>query len=118
MQRREGYRVRPTREEPIWCVIPQLSARPYEVLDLSVVGVAVRVPPAETPPLVEAALRDVKLRMPGPRVLPCALVVRRVVSGTPDFGHRVGCSLEGLTPDGSRALQRLVMDIERAQRAS
>jgi c-di-GMP-binding flagellar brake protein YcgR len=118
MQRREGYRVRPTREDPIWCVIPQMGARPYEVLDLSVVGIALRLPMAETPPLLGTELRDAKLRMPGPRVLPCGLTVRRVVTGTPEFGHRLGCSLEGLTPDASRALQRLVMDIERAHRMS
>lgn len=117
IQRREGYRVRPLHDDPVTCLVslPEGSHK-LDVLDFSVVGLALHFPRRLSPPSVGALLRDVRLRLPGPRILPCTLSVRRIAPHPGEEGFQVGCAYERLPPETARAVQRLVREVEQARR--
>ncbi|MEQ1507240.1 MAG: PilZ domain-containing protein [Myxococcota bacterium] len=122
IQRRDGFRIRPAEDDPVWCHVPVSGGRTaFRVIDVSVVGVALAFPVGTARPDLGTRIVGCRLQLPGtgagPQLLPCDLVVRQVADRPePGLGapvYRVGCAFEPMTLDLGRVVQRAMMDLER-----
>lgn len=116
IQRREAFRVRPPARHPALCVLraPDGTERPCRVHDISADGVALTVPAGEPTPSPGEILRHCRLEIGGMPPIPCDLEVR--TRGSAARGAiRVGCGFHHPTPEGQRAIQRYVIDVQRGR---
>ncbi|MCL4747844.1 MAG: flagellar brake protein [Burkholderiaceae bacterium] len=117
IQRRDAYRVRPPQPRQAWCALrlPQGAERVYPVLDISATGLALKIPPDETPPAIGQRWQHCRVDAPGYPPIPCELEARflgECLAGESP-GPRLGCVFVRPPPEVQRALQRYVMDVER-----
>lgn len=121
LQRRQAFRVRtPERGAPQALLrhpsLPdmQLSLR---VLDLSIGGCSL-LQPDDVPPLeVGSLIHGVRLELDPVTRLAATLQLQHVTSIQPQSqGLRLGCELQGLSPDSERTLQRYIDQTQKRRR--
>lgn len=117
IQRRQGVRVRPFPAGQMYCSIADRNGNvtSWPVIDLSVVGLALKVPSEVIVPAVNTVLQHALLKAGTNTSIPVHLAVRRYwVSRHPaQSGQVLGCEFRYLDRNNERRLQMLVTDIER-----
>lgn len=116
LQRRGAYRVRAPRGR-LGEVIRRIngSERRYPVLDLSGDGVGILA--ADAPGCDPDELwRHCRLEIANEAPIPCDLTVRTLSTVLDGFGTRIGCSFERPSPEAKRAIEKFVLDFQRASR--
>lgn len=121
IQRRDAYRVRPLGSDAAVVFVPRSGRdQARRVMDFSVTGVAIALPPGETVPEPGTRWDRCRLEFAGRAPIPCDLVVRHVSGGlqAEAGARRIGCEFSAPPPDVARAIQLTVLDTEtRAARA-
>lgn len=120
IQRRDAFRVRPPAGEPASVVI-RLSPgaeQHFRVIDFSATGVAYAMAPGSALPLEGTVLHLSRLECAGRPPIPCDLLVRHVSAGllSENGAHRIGCEFYRIDSLAERAVQMIVIDLERRQR--
>lgn len=112
IQRRDAYRVRPLPWAQARCAVPAPNGAmlPAQVLDTSIGGVSLRLPPSVVPQAGQR-LADCQLSLPGSAAFRCDLLVTSVQPEA--HGVRVGCAFEALSVPLQRTLQRFVFDADK-----
>lgn len=117
IQRRDAYRVRPLRSEPALCYVRDGSGGEValRVIDFSAGGLALALPPGSRLPAAGETWAHCRIEVGDRPPIPCNLVVRHVSETLLAEGgaHRAGCEYQHMAPETARALQMLVMNIEK-----
>jgi flagellar brake protein len=120
IQRRDGFRVRPSAKAELVCRIrgAQYQANDWPVFNMSVIGVALRLPPGASAPPIGSLLRHSQIVSDTQNPIPADLLVRRhwTLEAGNDATTIVGCQFERLDSNAERQLQVLITQIERDQR--
>ena len=117
IQRRQGVRVRPFPAAQMHCNIRDKNGKldPWSVVDLSVVGLALKVPTSVIVPAVNTVIEHAHLEGGTDTPIPVHLLVRRywVPRHPAQSGQVLGCEFRYLDRNNERRLQMLITDIER-----
>jgi len=126
LQRREFFRLQVPIAHAVSCTLNargidaapvQLDAR---VLDISVGGVALQVPPAVAEFVIGATLDHCSLRLPELEPIELCLEVRNINRNTQRSGTellRLGCQFANLSRAGEAVIQRYIFNTERERNA-
>ncbi len=116
IQRRDAFRVRPLGSDAALVHVGVAAGKEqaFRLLDFSVTGLALALPPKATVPEIGTRWERCRLEFAGRPPIPCALVVKHVSAGLQAEGgaRRIGCKFSGLSPDIARAVQLAVLDAE------
>ncbi|MFT4099673.1 MAG: flagellar brake protein [Burkholderiaceae bacterium] len=120
IQRRDAFRVRPRTADSFSVVVrqPQGGERAYRIIDFSATGLAFAIPPGEALPREGSVHPFSRVESPGMAPIPCELIIRHVSAGlrSENGAHRIGCEFHRMDSEASRALQMVVIDLERRYR--
>lgn len=126
LQRREFFRLQVPIAHAPSCILNakgvddtprQVDAR---VLDISVGGVALQLPPAVAEFVIGGKLDDCTLRLPELDSIPLHLEVRNINRNVQRSGTellRLGCQFVGLSRSGESVIQRYIFNTERERNA-
>lgn len=121
IQRRDGYRIRPQAPARIVCNVRDDHGgyTPWQVLDLSVIGLALRVPDGVQPPKAGDRLDHTTIEPATQELIPASLVVRRSwpLGEDASQGVVIGCEFMHMDAIAERRLQVIITDIERRLRS-
>jgi flagellar brake protein len=120
IQRREGFRVKPQPDRLAHCNVRLAAGRvvSWPIIDLSVVGVALSLPPATPLPTLGTIWRFCVLQIDTLAPVPVDLIVTVVApndgADTATSG-RIGCAFDRVPAPVERRLQRTVIELERGE---
>lgn len=121
IQRRDGYRIRPQAPTRVICNVRdgQGGYSPWQVLDLSVIGLALRVPDGVQAPKPGDRLEHTTIEPAPHELIPASLVVRRSwpIGEDTARGVVIGCEFVHMDAVAERRLQVVITDIERRYRS-
>lgn len=119
IQRRDTFRVRPRVQDQLTLSVraPDGESR-HRIIDLSVGGLAYAIELGTALPSAGDILRFSRVEAPDLAPIPCELQVRHVSAGlrSEDGAHRIGCEYHRPDSVAARALQMLVVEMERRYR--
>lgn len=123
LQRRDFYRLTTPTQPALHCRLAIDPERRLwletQILDISVGGVAIMVPPANHPFLVDTLFPSCRVAVPG-GTIDAALRIRNLFVVTlPGAGSvlRAGCQFDDLSGTMGNLLQRYILNLERSRRA-
>ncbi|OVZ58407.1 hypothetical protein CDO46_26535 [Pigmentiphaga sp. NML030171] len=121
-QRRSYFRVRPVmRPAPVVRAHAPEAGGPVEleVIDISMTGVGLLLPPGSPPFPVGTPLPRATLALgPATRLAVDLKVMHVTPRRAPEQGHHMGCTLDGLDEDGMQVLQHFISQVQLRQGAS
>lgn len=120
IQRRDGFRVRPSPPMRMVCNVRDGNGgySPWPVIDVSVIGLALRVPTGLCVPKPGDFITHATLELEADDLIPVTLAVRRnwTLGERADSGAVVGCEFQHLDQMAERRLQVCITEIERRLR--
>ncbi|VCU67990.1 Flagellar brake protein YcgR [Pigmentiphaga humi] len=114
IQRRAHFRARPVPPVPLVHIASAPGReRSFEVIDISMTGIGLHLPPDEAPLDVGACFAGAVVTL-APRLhLEAKLEVMHITpSGERGRGHHMGCAIDGLVAEAVRTLQRFIGQVE------
>lgn len=123
LQRRDFYRLTTPTQPALRCrlaIDPERSQwLETQILDISVGGVAIMIPPANHPFLVDTQFPSCRVAVPGGTIDAGLRIRNRFVVTLPGAGTvlRAGCQFDDLSGTMGNLLQRYILNLERSRRA-
>lgn len=117
IQRREGFRIRPQPSQVAYCNVRLAASRiaQWPIIDLSVVGVALALPPGAPLPTLGTIWRFCVIQIDAMAPVPVDLIVTAITPpASENMGVvRIGCAFDRAPQQVERLLQRTVIEMER-----